>query len=105
MSLETKCLLKAFQLHYRPDNDAKSMVKHLIFLRKFAVLHFFANELCCLFPIQSKVMNESNSLSKAMQFGNFETVFFKEANTNIHLQIKASFLLQLMVKSIQVQIP
>ena len=38
MSLETKCLLKAFQLHYYHDNDAKSMVKHLIFLRKFAVL-------------------------------------------------------------------
>ena len=38
MSLETKCLLKLFQLHYCPDNDAKSMVKHLIFLRKFAVV-------------------------------------------------------------------
>ena len=38
MSLETIYLLKAFQLHYCPDNDAKSMVKHLIFLRKFAVI-------------------------------------------------------------------
>ena len=38
MSLETKSLLKAFQLHYCLDNDAKSMVKHLFFLRKFAVL-------------------------------------------------------------------
>ena len=38
VSLETICPLKAFQLHYCPDNDAKSMVKHLIFLQKFAVL-------------------------------------------------------------------
>ena len=38
MSLETKHLLKASQLHYCPHDDAKSMVKHLIFLRKFAVL-------------------------------------------------------------------
>ena len=44
MSLETKCLLKAFQLHYCPDNDAKSMVKHLIFLRKFAVITDFVIE-------------------------------------------------------------
>ena len=38
MSLETKHLLKASQLHYCPHDDAKSMVKHLIFLRKFAVI-------------------------------------------------------------------
>ena len=38
VSLETMCPLKAFQLPYCPDNDAKSMVKHLIFLQKFAVL-------------------------------------------------------------------
>ena len=38
MSLETKCLLKAFWLHYCPENDAKSIVKHLIFLQKFAVV-------------------------------------------------------------------
>ena len=40
MSLETKYLLKAFQLHYCPDNDAKNMVKLFIFLQKFAVLRF-----------------------------------------------------------------
>ena len=50
VSLETICPLKAFQLHYCPDNDAKSMVKHLIFLQKFAVISrsynmgFFLNE-------------------------------------------------------------
>ena len=38
VSLETICPLKAFQLHYCPDNDAKSMVKHFIFLHKFAVI-------------------------------------------------------------------
>ena len=41
VSLETICPLKAFQLHYCPDNDAKSMVKHFIFLQKIAV---FGNE-------------------------------------------------------------
>ena len=40
-SLNKMCPLKAFQLPYCPDNDAKSMVKHLIFLQKFAVLHCF----------------------------------------------------------------
>ena len=30
--------LKAFQLHYCPDKNAKSMVKHFIFLHKFSVL-------------------------------------------------------------------
>ena len=38
VSLETICPLKAFQLDYCPDNDAKSMVKHLIFLQEFAVV-------------------------------------------------------------------
>ena len=38
VSLETICPLKAFQLHYCLDNDAKSMVKHFIFLQKFAVI-------------------------------------------------------------------
>ena len=38
MSLKTICLLKAFLHSYYADNDAKSMVKHLIFLRKLAVL-------------------------------------------------------------------
>ena len=37
MSFETKCLLKAFQFHYCPDNDAKSMVKHFNFLQKVSV--------------------------------------------------------------------
>ena len=41
VSLETICPLKAFQLHYCPDNDAKSIVKHLIFLHKFTVLCIF----------------------------------------------------------------
>ena len=36
--LETICLLTEFQLHYCPDNDAKSMVKHFNFLQKLAVL-------------------------------------------------------------------
>ena len=40
VSLETICPLKAFQLHYCPENNAKSMVKHFIFLQKFAVLTF-----------------------------------------------------------------
>ena len=44
VSLETICPLKAFQLHYCPDNDAKSIVKHLVFLQKFAVL--FEHPLC-----------------------------------------------------------
>ena len=30
--------MKAFQYHHYLDNDAKTMVKHLIFLRKFAVI-------------------------------------------------------------------
>ena len=38
VSLETICPLKAFQLHYCPDDDAKSIVKHFIFLHKFSVL-------------------------------------------------------------------
>ena len=38
VSLGTICPLKAFQLHYCPDNDAKSIVKHFIFLHKFSVL-------------------------------------------------------------------
>ena len=38
VSLETICPLKAFQLHYCPDNDAKSIVKHFIFLQKFSVI-------------------------------------------------------------------
>ena len=38
VSLETICPLKAFQLHYCPDNDAKNIVKHFIFLHKFAVV-------------------------------------------------------------------
>ena len=38
VSLKTVCLSKAFLLHYCADNDAKSMVKHLIFLQKFAVI-------------------------------------------------------------------
>ena len=38
MSLEIICLLKAFEYHHYPDTDAKSMVKRLIFLQKFAVL-------------------------------------------------------------------
>ena len=33
VSLETICPLKAFQLYYCPDNDAKSMVKHFIILK------------------------------------------------------------------------
>ena len=39
VSLETTCPLKAFQLHYCPGNNAKSMVKHFIFLHKFSVLY------------------------------------------------------------------
>ena len=39
VSLKKICPLEAFQLHYCPDNDAKSMVKHFIFLQKFAVLN------------------------------------------------------------------
>ena len=38
VSLETICPLKAFQLHYCPDNDAKSIVKHFIFLHEFSVV-------------------------------------------------------------------
>ena len=38
VSLETICPLKAFQLRYCPDNDAKSIVKHFIFLHKFTVI-------------------------------------------------------------------
>ena len=38
MSLEIIYRLKAFQLYHCPDNNAKSVVKHLIFLRKFAVI-------------------------------------------------------------------
>ena len=45
VSLETICPLKAFQLHYCPDNDAKSIVKHFIFLHKFSVLYGFNNDL------------------------------------------------------------
>ena len=41
LSVETICPLKAFQLHYRPDNNAKSMVKHFIFLHKFSVIRGF----------------------------------------------------------------
>ena len=37
VSLETICPLKAFQLHYCPAKNAKSMVKHFIFLHKFSV--------------------------------------------------------------------
>ena len=40
VSLKKICPLEAFQLHYCPDNDAKSMVKHFIFLQKFAVIMF-----------------------------------------------------------------
>ena len=42
VSLETIGSLQAFKLHYCPDNDAKSMVKHFIFLQKFAVIRGFA---------------------------------------------------------------
>ena len=38
VSLETISPLKAFQLHYCPDNDAKSIMKHFIFLHKFTVI-------------------------------------------------------------------
>ena len=38
VSFKTICPLKAFQLDSCPDNDAKSMVKHFIFLQTFAVL-------------------------------------------------------------------
>ena len=38
VSLDTICPLKAFQFHYCPDNDAKSILKHFIFLHKFSVL-------------------------------------------------------------------
>ena len=38
VSLKKICPLEAFQLYYCPDNDAKSMVKHFIFLQTFAVL-------------------------------------------------------------------
>jgi len=38
VSLETICPLKAFQLHYCPDDDAKSIMKHFIFLHRFSVL-------------------------------------------------------------------
>ena len=41
VSIETICPLKAFQLYYCPDNDAKTMVKHFIFLQKFAVIILF----------------------------------------------------------------
>ena len=32
------CPLKVFEYYYQPDTYAKSMVKRLIFLRKFAVI-------------------------------------------------------------------
>ena len=38
VSLETICPLKAFLPHNGPDNNAKSMVKHFIFLHKFSVI-------------------------------------------------------------------
>ena len=41
VSLETICPLKAFQLYYCPDNDAKSVLKHFIFLHKFSVVRGF----------------------------------------------------------------
>ena len=38
VSLKKICPLEAFQLLYCPDNDAKNMVKHFIFLQKFCVI-------------------------------------------------------------------
>ena len=38
VSLETICPIKVFQLYYCPDDYAKSMVKHFIFLHKLTVL-------------------------------------------------------------------
>ena len=43
VSLETTCSLKAF--HYCPDNDAKSIVKHFIFLPKLSVIEIVTNEI------------------------------------------------------------
>ena len=47
VSLETICPLKAFQLHYCPAKNAKSMVKHFIFLHKFSVI---SKDLCLFIP-------------------------------------------------------
>ena len=47
VSLETICPLKTFQLHYCPAKNAKSMVKHFIFLHKFSVI---SKDLCLFIP-------------------------------------------------------
>ena len=38
MSLETICLLKSFLLYYCSEKNAKSRVKHFVFLQKIVVL-------------------------------------------------------------------
>ena len=48
----TNCPLKAFQLHYCPNNDAESMVKHLIFLQIFAVVSIMSEILLLTWPLE-----------------------------------------------------
>ena len=48
VSFETICLKNPFQLHCCPHNDAKSMVKHFIFLHRFSVIWSFDRH--CLGP-------------------------------------------------------
>ena len=73
MSLKTICLSKAYRHYHCADNDAKSMVKHLIFLRKFAVINIM-NRSCRkeksifkMFNIQYSIFNYLNSSVKCRE--------------------------------------
>ena len=58
ISLETICLLKAFQLHYCPNNSAKSMVKHFVFLLTFSVF-FLQSRPCTFFFIRTSFFEQA----------------------------------------------
>ena len=67
--LEKICPLEAFQLHYCPDNDAKSMVKHLIFPRKFAVISLRKTTNISVKYTYSYVYAHADALTFVLVFG------------------------------------
>ena len=82
VSLETICALKAFQLHYGPDNNAKSMVKkifphkHFKEFRSSGILKL--DNKCRPFEVnQSFSSNQNVNILCTFSQGKFDMYYFK----------------------------
>ena len=77
MSLETICPLKAFQLHYCPDNDVKSMLKHLIFPSKICRLMLFHD----ILALTNMIYTNKGGYRRPEKSRKWESLFFSACSS------------------------